>query len=65
MRSRVISPGAHGALVLGARGRMMSDYDVTLVDDNTADMYVIFHGPKDSVWSPAKPPPPSGLPAGA
>ena len=29
-------------------GRMMSDYDVTLVEDNTADMYVIFHGPKDS-----------------
>ena len=27
---------------------MMSDYDVSLVDDNTADMYVIFHGPKDS-----------------
>ncbi len=31
-----------------ACGSMMSDYDVTLVDDNTADMYVIFHGPKDS-----------------
>lgn len=30
---------------------MMSDYDVTLVDDNTADMYVIFHGPKDSACS--------------
>ena len=27
---------------------MMSDYDVTLVNDNSADMYVIFHGPKDS-----------------
>ena len=33
-------------------GRMMSDYDVTLVDDNSADMYVIFHGPKDSKCPP-------------
>ena len=31
---------------------MMSDYDVTLVDDNTADMHVIFHGPKDSACRP-------------
>ena len=31
---------------------MMSDYDVTLVDDNTADVYVIFHGPKDSESMP-------------
>ena len=31
---------------------MMSDYDVTLIDDNTADIYVIFHGPKDSVCTP-------------
>ena len=30
---------------------MMSDYDVTLVEDNTADMYVIFHGPKDSPYA--------------
>jgi len=30
---------------------MMSDYDVTLVDDNTADMYVIFRGPKDSPYA--------------
>ena len=29
-------------------GRMMSDHDVTLVDDSSSDMYVIFHGPKDS-----------------
>ena len=34
---------------------MMSDYDVTLVDDNTADMYVIFHGPKDSKLMPSSP----------
>ena len=33
---------------------MMSDYDVTLVDDNTADMYVIFHGPKNSAPPPGK-----------
>ena len=30
---------------------MMSDYDVTLVNDNTADLYVIFHGPKDSPYA--------------
>jgi len=30
---------------------MMSDYDVTLQDDNTADIYVIFHGPKDSPYA--------------
>jgi len=30
---------------------MMSDYDVTLVNDNSADMYVIFHGPKDSPYA--------------
>ena len=29
----------------------MSDYDVTLVNDNTADLYVIFHGPKDSPYA--------------
>ena len=31
---------------------MMSDYDVTLQDDNSADIYVIFHGPKDSALPP-------------
>ena len=29
---------------------MMSDYNVQLVNDNTADMYVIFDGPKDSPY---------------
>ena len=28
--------------------RMMSDYDVSLVNENPADFYIIFHGPKDS-----------------
>ena len=28
--------------------RMMSDFKVTLVDDSPSDMYIIFHGPKDS-----------------
>ena len=27
---------------------MMSDYKVVLVDDNPSDIYVVFHGPKDS-----------------
>lgn len=30
---------------------MMSDYDVTLVHESTADMYVIFNGPKDSPYA--------------
>lgn len=31
---------------------MMSDYDVTLTDDDTSsDLYVIFHGPKDSPYA--------------
>lgn len=30
---------------------MMSDYDVTLINDNTADMFVVFHGPKDSPYA--------------
>lgn len=30
---------------------MMSDFQVTLVDDNPADIFVIFHGPKDSHYS--------------
>jgi len=29
---------------------MMSDYDVSLVDDNPANFYIIFHGPKDSPY---------------
>lgn len=29
---------------------MMSDYKVNLVDDNPSDIYVIFHGPKDSPY---------------
>ena len=32
--------------------RMMSDYDVSLVDDNPANFYIIFHGPKDSACLP-------------
>ena len=28
---------------------MMSDYKVTLADDNPADIYVVFHGPSESV----------------
>ena len=31
--------------------RMMSDYKVVLVDDNPSDIYVVFHGPKDSALS--------------
>jgi len=31
---------------------MMSDYKVALVDDNPSDIYVVFHGPKDSALSP-------------
>ena len=27
---------------------MMSDYKVTLADDNPADIYVVFHGPSES-----------------
>jgi len=30
---------------------MMSDYDVTLQDDSSSDIYVIFHGPKDSPYA--------------
>ena len=30
----------------------MSDYKVALVDDNPSDIYVVFHGPKDSALSP-------------
>tara|TARA_B100000780_G_C20799238_1_gene317433 strand:- start:55 stop:195 length:141 start_codon:yes stop_codon:yes gene_type:complete len=30
---------------------MMSDYKVVLVDDNPSDIYVVFHGPKDSALS--------------
>ena len=33
--------------------RMISDYKVTLVDDNPADIHVIFHGPKDSARNTA------------
>ena len=33
------------------RARMMSDYKVVLVDDNPSDIYVVFHGPKDSALS--------------
>jgi len=29
---------------------MMSDFKVTLVDDSPSDMYIIFHGPKDSPY---------------
>uniref|UniRef100_A0A7S0E026 Ubiquitin-conjugating enzyme E2 H n=1 Tax=Phaeocystis antarctica TaxID=33657 RepID=A0A7S0E026_9EUKA len=29
---------------------MMSDYKVVLVDDNPSDIYVVFHGPKDSPY---------------
>tara|TARA_B110001452_G_C14907243_1_gene317095 strand:- start:86 stop:544 length:459 start_codon:yes stop_codon:yes gene_type:complete len=29
---------------------MMSDYKVNLVDDNPSDIYVVFHGPKDSPY---------------
>jgi len=29
---------------------MMSDYNVSLVDDNPANFYIIFHGPKDSPY---------------
>ena len=29
---------------------MMSDHSVTLIDDNTANVFVIFHGPKDSPY---------------
>lgn len=36
--------------------RMMSDYKVNLVDDNPSDIYVIFHGPKDSAHSRPAPP---------
>ena len=28
----------------------MSDYKVNLVDDNPSDIYVVFHGPKDSPY---------------
>ena len=31
---------------------MMSDYKVTLADDNPADIYVIFHAPADSARKP-------------
>jgi len=30
---------------------MMSDYQVTLVDDNPSDIFVIFHGPADSPYA--------------
>uniref|UniRef100_A0A7S0NVF4 UBC core domain-containing protein n=1 Tax=Calcidiscus leptoporus TaxID=127549 RepID=A0A7S0NVF4_9EUKA len=30
---------------------MMSDYQVTLEDDNPSDIYVIFHGPKESPYA--------------
>merc|ERR1719198_2871081 len=30
---------------------MMSDYKVTLADDNPADIYVIFHAPADSAYA--------------
>jgi len=30
---------------------MMSDYKVSLVDDNVNDFYVIFPGPKESAWT--------------
>ena len=36
---------------------MMSDYEVNLVDDSPSDMYVIFHGPKDSAPRPPCPGP--------
>ena len=33
------------------RRRMMSDYDVTLTDeDNPHDLYVMFHGPNESAY---------------
>ena len=33
------------------RRRMMSDYDVTLTDeDNPRDLYVMFHGPNESAY---------------
>lgn len=28
----------------------MSDYEVTLVNDNMQEFYVRFHGPSDSKW---------------
>ena len=30
----------------------MSDYEVTLVNDNMQEFYVRFHGPEDSKWIP-------------
>lgn len=33
---------------LSSMHRMMSDHKVNLVDDNPANFYIIFHGPKDS-----------------
>jgi len=30
---------------------MMTDYKVSLVDDNPANLFVIFHGPKDSPYA--------------
>jgi len=32
---------------------MMSDYKVNLVDENPANFYIIFHGPKDSARPPS------------
>ena len=47
--------GAHAQpkpLALCCAHRMMSDYKVTLADDNPADIYVIFHAPADSARQP-------------
>ena len=41
----------HGWMCPFPRTRMMSDYKVVLVDDNPSDIYVVFHGPKDSALS--------------
>lgn len=40
---------SHAALTARTRS-MMSDFDVKLVDENPADVFVIFHGPKDSPY---------------
>ena len=47
-------------LRLGVLCRLMSDYEVNLVNDNMQEFYVRFYGPAESASSPSPPPVPIG-----
>jgi ubiquitin-conjugating enzyme E2 H len=39
--------------MFGGRSRLMSDYDVNLVNDSMSEFFVKFHGPSESESSPS------------